>query len=85
MWSLTKYQKQGFRVDYLSKLRFGGGQHQAKIDKKSIKKSFKSAAQLIVHLGSQHGSQNPSKTSPKSKRKINEKSIPTSIKILYAF
>ena len=49
--SLTKYQKQGFRVDYLSKITFSGGQHQAKIDKKSIKNSFKIGAQFMVHLG----------------------------------
>ena len=41
IWYIAKYQKQRFRVDYLSKIKVAGGQHQAKIDKKSMKNPVK--------------------------------------------
>ena len=59
IWYMTKFQKQGFRVDCLSKINVSGCQNLLKIDKKSMKNPFKIGAQFLMHFGGQHGSQNP--------------------------
>ena len=64
------FQKQGFRVDCLSKIKVSGSQHLLNIDKKSIKNQVKKSSdfdidfdRFLIDFGDQVGT------------KINEKSI----------
>ena len=56
-WSVC--QKQGFRVECLSKINVSVCQNLIKNDKKSMQNQFKIGAQFLMHFRGQHGSKNP--------------------------